>query len=159
MKKGRLSRADRVELKRLAVRAAEDDLLSAEIMAGIGRGDDMSNILHPSLDLAPAMAFLVERLKDGATPKDAVHDLLLSDLQLDPGTRRWVLNVYTQTAEQRRRAKDRALVSWFEDLKAHLRGRGMTAKEAEESIAAGRGVKLGSLVRELTRARRRLASK
>src|SRR5206468_4039774 len=113
---GRPSNVELLERERRKAQAAEDDCIRAEIEAAIARGE--TSFLIPFPAPAPAMAFLIEHLKGvpvervDAAWTDALRDLLRSDLELYPVTRQQVFDAYTQTSQQRLRAKDRAFIMW-----------------------------------------------
>jgi hypothetical protein len=163
-KAGRPTKSDLEQRARLKAQAAKDDEVRALIEESIARGEDVSDIVFPAPPpSSPAMAFLIKRLwgvpveRADAALKDALRDLLRSDLALDPKSRREVFDLYTRTDEQKRLGEDRAFIGVFEDHKKYLReNRGMTAIEAEEFIAAARGWTRGTLLKNLQRARKRL---
>jgi hypothetical protein len=156
---GRPTKADLDDRAELKAWAAEEDEVRALIEESIAKGE--TSFLIPFPAPTPAMAFIIERLKgvpdrDGAVLKDALHDLLRSDLELDPKTRREVFDLYTRPPAQKRVAEARAFIASFESLKDYFCGRGMTAVEAEQEIAACRNWQLGTLHKNLQRARKRL---
>jgi hypothetical protein len=94
----------------------------------------------------------------GARRKEAIIDLVASDVPLDPRTRSLIAaelrRLYFPNPERDRRAKRQMRAASVELYKQQMRRYGLTAAEAEHEIAAALGFKtVGALRKHLLRSK------
>jgi hypothetical protein len=146
-KAGRPSKATLAERARLKAKAAEQDRFRTEMERKIAQG----RVQLIDWDTATVRSFMGETLPDDClVAAPPIPDKILAELFN-------ALMNDKRTPRERRRDQDRALLGFAASMKQHLVGRGLSAAEAEEQVAAARGWKdRETLQRMLRKARARL---